>query len=244
MPLLLRVNPPLSLLAVVAVSGTKGYGDVEQFRQAANYVHMNRIAADVETSGTFSWSHVASTMVTAIKYMGLYQGLPSVHGYFYPDMDMLPLDQTRAGTTDQERSVMSVWSILQSPLMYGGPLINPHPASIAIATNPWMMTINQFSYNQTLLRYNTSVFVVQSQNPHNGDVYGTYTNLQSSTVHDTFFTPYIASCTIVDIWNNVQLTGVSSYAFTLTAYQTMAVVMTACIPNSAAAGTWSILSLP
>jgi hypothetical protein len=72
----------------------------------------------------------------------------------YPDADMLPLGRIglraergdprmTAFTPDEQRTVMSLWSIARSPLMYGGDLPTSGDAAIALITDEEVLAVNQ-----------------------------------------------------------------------------------------------------
>jgi hypothetical protein len=72
----------------------------------------------------------------------------------WPDADMLPLghiglraerggDRTSRFTPDEARTVMSLWSIAQSPLMFGGDLPTTDAATLSLITNDEVLAANQ-----------------------------------------------------------------------------------------------------
>jgi len=71
----------------------------------------------------------------------------------WPDADMLPLGRLRladsgAGTStrltpDEQRTVMTLWSIFRSPLIVGGDLPTLDPATLALLTNPEVLAVDQ-----------------------------------------------------------------------------------------------------
>ncbi len=76
----------------------------------------------------------------------------------WPDADMLPLGRIglraergdpreSAFTPDEQRTVMSLWSIARSPLMFGGDLPTSSEAAIALITNDDVLTANQKGAN-------------------------------------------------------------------------------------------------
>ena len=72
----------------------------------------------------------------------------------WPDADMLPLGRLRltdtAGrgtpsrlTPDEQRTVMTLWSVFRSPLVVGGDLPSLDAATLALLTNPEVLAANQ-----------------------------------------------------------------------------------------------------
>jgi alpha-galactosidase len=69
----------------------------------------------------------------------------------WPDADMLPLGRLALGerdtkfTPDEQRTVMTLWSIARSPLIMGGDLRHLDAATLALLTNREVLTVNQAS---------------------------------------------------------------------------------------------------
>jgi alpha-galactosidase len=79
-----------------------------------------------------------------------------VHRGGWPDADMLPLghigiraergdDRASLLTHDEQYTLMSMWSIFRSPLMFGGDIPSSDPFTIEILTNPEVLKVNQHS---------------------------------------------------------------------------------------------------
>ncbi|HXH16102.1 MAG TPA: glycoside hydrolase family 27 protein [Sphingomonas sp.] len=71
----------------------------------------------------------------------------------WPDADMLPLGRLALGardtrfTPDEQRTLMTLWSIARSPLIMGGDLRHLDTATLALLTNPEVIAVNQASYD-------------------------------------------------------------------------------------------------
>jgi alpha-galactosidase len=69
----------------------------------------------------------------------------------WPDGDMLPLGRLAMGerdtrfTPDEQRTLMTLWSIARSPLIMGGDLRQLDAATLALLTNPEVIAVNQAS---------------------------------------------------------------------------------------------------
>jgi alpha-galactosidase len=69
----------------------------------------------------------------------------------WPDADMLPLGRLALGerdtkfTADEQRTLMTLWSIARSPLIMGGDLRHLDVATKALLTNPEVIAVNQAS---------------------------------------------------------------------------------------------------
>lgn len=74
----------------------------------------------------------------------------------WPDADMLPLGKLRVTseegggapskfTPDEQQTVMTLWCIFRSPLIFGGDLPSNDPATTALITNEEVLEVNQHS---------------------------------------------------------------------------------------------------
>jgi len=69
----------------------------------------------------------------------------------WPDADMLPLGVIELGrhathfTPDEQRTVMTLWSIARSPLMFGGDLLKLDAFTLSLITNDEVLAVNQAS---------------------------------------------------------------------------------------------------
>ena len=69
----------------------------------------------------------------------------------WPDADMLPLGRLALGarnsrfTPDEQRTLMTLWSIARSPLIMGGDLRHLDEPTLALLTNPEVLAVNQAS---------------------------------------------------------------------------------------------------
>lgn len=69
----------------------------------------------------------------------------------WPDADMLPLGVLELGrrstrfTPDEQRTLMTLWSIARSPLIHGGDMTKTDPETLALLTNDEVLAVNQAS---------------------------------------------------------------------------------------------------
>jgi len=75
----------------------------------------------------------------------------------WPDADMLPFGVLELGTRqtrftpDEQYTVMTLWSIARSPLIHGGDMTQMDPFTLALLTNPEVLSVNQSSRDNRLL---------------------------------------------------------------------------------------------
>jgi len=92
----------------------------------------------------------------------------------WPDADMLPFGKllvtsTEGGgapskfTPDEQQTVMTLWSIFRSPLMFGGDLPSNDATTTALITNEEVLEVNQHSRggHQVLEKGNIRVWTAQ-----------------------------------------------------------------------------------
>jgi hypothetical protein len=92
----------------------------------------------------------------------------------WPDADMLPFGKLRVTSTegggapskftsDEQQTVMTLWSIFRSPLIFGGDLPSNDAATTALITNEEVLEVNQHSHggHQALDRGNLRVWVAE-----------------------------------------------------------------------------------
>jgi alpha-galactosidase len=94
----------------------------------------------------------------------------------WPDADMLPLGKLRVTskegggsptkfTADEQQTVMTLWSIVRSPLIFGGDLPSTDSATQALITNQEVLDVDQHSRggHQALERENIRAWVADSE---------------------------------------------------------------------------------
>lgn len=96
----------------------------------------------------------------------------------WPDADMLPLGKLRVTsvegggapskfTPDEQQTVMTLWSIFRSPLIFGGDLPSNDAATTALITNEEVLAVDQQSSgaHQALEKGNLRVWVANGMKP-------------------------------------------------------------------------------
>jgi hypothetical protein len=139
----------------------------------------------------------------------------------YPDADMLPLGEIRQGkgktrfTPDEQVTLMTLWSIFRSPLIFGGDLTKMDPATFALITNDEVLAVDQHSLNnRQLFRHNGQMAWVADV-PNSPDKYVALFNLAdqgSSSEKGVAAVPvtlsalgFTGSCQIRDLWHRQDL---------------------------------------
>lgn len=95
----------------------------------------------------------------------------------WPDADMLPLGVLNLGTRssrftpDEQRTMMTLWSIARSPLMHGGDMTRTDDATLALLTNDEVLAVNQHSTNNRPLFNRDQLIAWIADVPNSSDKY-------------------------------------------------------------------------
>ncbi|KAJ6809338.1 uncharacterized protein M6B38_160205 [Iris pallida] len=121
-----------------------------------NYVNMYRVTGD----DWDTWEDVAAHFDVARDFAAAKMiGAQGLNGRSWPDLDMLPLGWltdpgVRQGphrkcklTKDEQKTQMTLWAMVKSPLMFGGDLRNIDRTTFGLITNRKLLDINSHSEN-------------------------------------------------------------------------------------------------
>lgn len=102
----------------------------------------------------------------------------------FPDADMLPIgyidfDRPTNFTRDEIYTLMSLWAIGRSPLIFGGNMTMLDDFTIEMLTNPDMLEVNQNSYGNRQVSREKNLIVWTADIPDNDDKYIAFFNAQS-----------------------------------------------------------------
>jgi hypothetical protein len=95
----------------------------------------------------------------------------------WPDADMLPLGtlvlgtRTTRFTKDEQVTLMTLWSIARSPLMYGGDMTALDPFTLSLLTNDEVLAVNQKSTNNRPLFDHDGLIAWTATDPATNDTY-------------------------------------------------------------------------
>ena len=102
----------------------------------------------------------------------------------YPDADMLPIGVIDFGrptkfTPDEHYTLMSLWAIARSPLIFGGDMTQLDPFTKEMLTNPSMLKVNQESTNNRQISRDRDLIVWAADIPGSPDKYLALFNARS-----------------------------------------------------------------
>jgi alpha-galactosidase len=149
----------------------------------------------------------------------------------WPDADMLPLgrigiraergdDRISNFTHDEQRTLITLWAIARSPLMYGGDLPSNDAFSLSLMTNEEVIGVNQDGAQSHQLSRNGDQVLWISDAPQSNSKYVAVFNTGDRTTEDirlNFSDLGIPeTCNMRDLWQRKTLAkGSRSYAFHL-----------------------------
>jgi hypothetical protein len=146
----------------------------------------------------------------------------------WPDADMLPLgrisirgergpDRRTRLTKDEQTTLMTLWSIFRSPLMFGGDLPSNDEFTLSLLTNDEVLAVNQNGANGRELSNADGLIVWVADVPDSADKYVALFNTRQSDQAvsvgvglDTL--GFAGPCTVRDLWARKDL-GPSSGTF-------------------------------
>jgi alpha-galactosidase len=128
----------------------------------------------------------------------------------FPDADMLPLgiiEFTRSThfTKDEQYTLMSLWSIGRSPLIFGGDMTKLDDFTKEILTNPEMLKVNQGSTNNHQVSREKNLIVWTADVPDSKDKYVALFNAQSKGDNIDFANADYASPIIAGIGSSQEV---------------------------------------
>lgn len=131
----------------MVVSLSPGAAEPCNARHLARHANMWRISCDLWDD----WEHLAKQFARCRRWA------PYAKPGHWPDADMLPLGRLLRGeigdsrttrlSPDEQRTMMTLWCIFRSPLMFGGYLPQSDPETLALISNEEVLAVNQASSN-------------------------------------------------------------------------------------------------
>ena len=141
---------------------------------------------------------------------------PFIRPGHWPDADMLPLGYMPRGesggqerfsnfTANEQKTVISLWCIFRSPLMFGGNLPQSPKETIVLLSNKDVLEINQYSKNNQRVYYDKQVQVWMAESTIAGAIYIAVFNVSDNDVLHKLkleSNPGIKSGKVEDLWEN------------------------------------------
>ena len=135
-----------------------------------------------------TWASVKAMYKDAASWV------PQVAPGHWPDADMLPLgrigiraergeDRNSRLSPDEQRTLMSLWSMLRSPLIFGGDLTSLDPFTRSLLTNNEVLAIDQHSSNVKIAYSKGDLHAWTARGGSPGVVYVALFNFSDSPEH-------------------------------------------------------------
>ena len=201
------------------LSLSPGSSNSDWAKEVASEVSMYRVSDDTWDR----WEQIKDHFLTA-QQMQLFiahpngrYGLPA-----WPDLDMLPLGYLSIEgnvtapvrycnlTQDEQVTLMSLWTMFRSPLMYGGDLQHPEPFSLSLLTNREALAITDHSTNNGFVISNATTAVWRADSDQwqrDGRSYFSAHNLQDTNQTVTLTLTQLrgaqksaGQCVMRDVW--------------------------------------------
>lgn len=163
----------------MVLSLSPGPTAVEKREEVMNYSEMWRISDDT-WDVWYSDKNFPNGLKNQFAYAARWAG--TARPGAWPDADMLPLGSLRpaAGwgeprdsrlTHDEQRTLMTLWSVMRSPLIMGGNLLEADPWTVGLLTNREVLDVDQHSTDNHPV-VSTETVVVWTAKAHSGDKAG------------------------------------------------------------------------
>ena len=194
----------------IVLSLSPGPAPVEKYEDLKANAQLWRISNDFWDR----WQDVSKQF----DLIALWQG--KAHPDGWPDADMLPLghigiraergnDRASLLTHDEQITLMSLWSIFRSPLMFGGDLPTSDAFTIGLLTNQEVLDVDQKSSNGREAYRKEGLIVWTADAPGDGAKYVAVFNIGNSTKYVDLpwaaLGLHIGKAQIRDVWEGKEL---------------------------------------
>jgi hypothetical protein len=162
-------------------STSPGATPLERASHVLNHANMWRICDDFWDN----WQMLKPQFVRCAKWA------PFVGEGHWPDADMLPLghialraergnDRMSGFTKTEQFTLMNLWAIFRSPLMFGGDLPTNDEFTLSLLSNDEVLSVNQNSSNNKQLRSENGLIVWTADVPGTEDKYVAFFNINDA----------------------------------------------------------------
>jgi hypothetical protein len=200
----------------IILSTSPGETPIIEANHIKNHANMWRIVGDFWDNWTQLKEHfdVCNRWST---YIG--------NGHF-PDADMLPLgrigiraengdDRMSRFSKDEEISLITLFAIFRSPMMFGGDLPSNDKFTLSLLTNKEILYVNQFSQNNKQLFRNGDLIAWTADDPKTGNKFLALFNAQNNSEQSLQDSAKVTvkfeqlgfrkTYVVKDLWNNKEL---------------------------------------
>ncbi len=153
----------------IVLSMSPGATPIDQHEHATNHANLWRTIDDFWDN----WAQLNYSFSMCAKWA------PYITKGAWPDADMLPLGKFVRGeratnrytnfTRDEQYSLMTLWSMFKSPLMFGGNLPDNDKFTNDLITNKEVLYVNKYSENNQEWKSDENITIWTADDPENGD---------------------------------------------------------------------------
>lgn len=202
----------------IVLSTSPGETPIEAADHVREHANMWRMVDDVWDT----WHHITHLMDISQQWY------PYIAPGTWPDCDMIPLgrisirgergeDRMSRLTPDEQYTLMTLFTIFKSPLMFGGDLPSNDEFTLSLLTNEEVLRMHRESTEVRQLFQEDGKVAITSKNPNTGEVYLALFNISDNETPvevsvDLAELGLDAECTVTDLWSNEDL-GTASGTF-------------------------------
>lgn len=190
----------------IVLSTSPGETPIGDAEHVSNHANMWRMVDDVWDT----WPHITHLMDVAQKWY------PYISPGTWPDCDMIPLgrisirgergeDRMTRLTKDEQYSLMTLFTIFKSPLMFGGDLPSNDEFTVSLLTNEAVLKMHRESTDVRQLYHEEGEVAITSRNPNTGEIYLAMFNISDGNEKkevgvDLADLGIEGSCIVHDMW--------------------------------------------
>jgi hypothetical protein len=195
----------------IVLSTSPGETPFESAEHVRNHANMWRMVDDVWDT----WKHITHLMDVCQKWY------PYISPGTWPDCDMIPLgrisirgergeDRMTRLTKEEQYTLMTLFTIFRSPLIFGGDLPSNDEFTLSLLTNSEVLKMHRESSAVRQLFQIEGRVAVTSKNMHTGDVYLALFNITDS-ISPVEVKVNLADlglngqCTVSDMWSGKEI---------------------------------------
>lgn len=198
----------------IVLSTSPGETPIDNAAHVKNHANMWRIVGDFWDN----WPQLKEHFEVCNRWA------PHIGNGHFPDADMLPLghigiraergdDRMSQFSADEKITLMTLFCIFRSPLMFGGNLPDNDDLTLKLITNPEVLAVNKSSVNNRQLFYRDGLAAWVANDPKTGDIFLALFNALDPVAGSGSVPVQVnlnelgigAGCMIRDLWNRQDL---------------------------------------
>jgi len=231
--------------APIVLSLSPGAAPLNETANMRQYAQYWRISDDVwdlwrTPAGKAFPTGIDEQIGNAAKWLGA-AGLDAAGGGHWPDSDMLPIGELRPApgwgqprasrlTPDEQKTMMTLWAIVRSPLVYGGNPALTDAATLALLTNPEVLAVDQQSQQTKCVLLTENLAVYMSRPNQAAGTYVALINRSDSPLVRNFSWSELGLIRrphlVRDLWTHTNTNAKATLAVTLAPHASLLVKLT------------------